>query len=95
MTSKCIEQRKLSHAKTVDRMLCDNANHLGGRYFDTEVMACSMYSVDRKSIKMTSHSQVNRACNWNRKRSLFMSAKLSLGDIVATEMHASDDGNYE
>ena len=27
----------------------------------------------------------------NRKRSPFMSAKLSLGDIMATEMHATDD----
>ena len=33
----------------------------------------------------------NRACKWNRKRSHFMSAKLSLGDIMATEMQASDD----
>ena len=28
---------------------------------------------------------------WNRKRSPFVSAKLSLGDIMATKMHASDD----
>ena len=28
---------------------------------------------------------------WNRERSLFMSAKRSLGDIMATKMHASDD----
>ena len=32
-----------------------------------------------------------RACKWNRKRSPFMSAKLSHGDIMATEMHASYD----
>ena len=29
-------------------------------------------------------------CKWNRKRSPFMLAKLSIGDIMATEMHASD-----
>ena len=34
---------------------------------------------------------MNRACKWNRKRSPFTSAKLSLGDIMATDMHASDD----
>ena len=31
-----------------------------------------------------------RSCKWNLKQSPFRSAKLSIGDIMATEMHASD-----
>ena len=40
---------------------------------------------------MTNNEIRNRACKWNRKQSPFMSTKLSLGDIMTTEMEASDD----
>ena len=48
--------------------------------------------VHRKTVETDVAIQSgNWACKWHRKRSPFMSAKLSLGDIMATKMHAGDD----
>ena len=59
--------------------------------FPTELQIRDMAAYSSTEQRAIFANERNRACKWNRKRSPFMSAKLSFGDIIATEMHASDD----